>query len=181
MRHFFVTGLPRSRTAWWANLLTTPTSLCYHDVARFCRAPDDLPEVLSIGAGRYEATGNSDSSLLLVHERVMELFPEARWLVLKRDLNEAIDATMRVNFVKHEREVVQGVMERGQEAMDALMEREDPRVMSLTMEQMDDAEECALAWEHLGLPGHLDLARFEILHELKIVIHESKYQEGYKR
>ena len=31
-RNFFIAGLPRSRTAWLANLLTTKDSFCFHEV-----------------------------------------------------------------------------------------------------------------------------------------------------
>jgi hypothetical protein len=81
---FFVTGLPRSRTAWLSNLFTTGGLVCLHEGLR--HGVGKL--VAQIKAG--EVHGNSDSSIPLHWEPLFEFFPKARWVIVERDPEEAL-------------------------------------------------------------------------------------------
>lgn len=90
MNHFFITGLPRSRTSWLANWFTWGTSHCLHDAIRlYPRAADLKDHLESLGADGFEYVGNSDSSLPWIAEAMIETFPRARWLFIERDPEEA--------------------------------------------------------------------------------------------
>lgn len=81
MNYFFITGLPRSRTAWLANLFTTGESFCFHEGTFICgNDVNKLPHLLNSTGRQY--AGTSDSSLTLYTDRVMEMFPEARHAVV---------------------------------------------------------------------------------------------------
>lgn len=96
MNTFFVTGLPRSRTAWLANLLTHGPAFCYHERLGQCRRPADLLYHFSLaqGYGDYQFIGDSDSIIPLVAKEIIAAFPDARWVICWRDMQEAIDSYM---------------------------------------------------------------------------------------
>lgn len=89
MNNFFITGLPRSRTAWLANLLTYSTSFCWHDALTFTSTIPRLWTFLCehIRNG-YDYLGNSDSALLFHRDEMVKLFPEAKWVIVERDSKE---------------------------------------------------------------------------------------------
>lgn len=93
-RNIFITGLPRSRTAWLANAFTWGSVFVEHDALKHLGDVADLPAHFAALAAATGAStvGTSDSGLLMVWRRVMELFPQARWLHVRRPLEEARQA-----------------------------------------------------------------------------------------
>lgn len=83
---FFITGLPMSRTTWLANLFTTGNVFCWHDLLGVVK---DMPEFLRTMGTTAPRTGDADSGLLAVHERVIRSFPEAPWVLIERDFEDA--------------------------------------------------------------------------------------------
>ena len=82
---FFITGLPRSRTAWLANWLSTGEVFCYHDIAtRMLSDVEELPGFFE--RSPYKHTGVSDPSLGFFMQRIVDLVP--RILVVDRDIEE---------------------------------------------------------------------------------------------
>jgi hypothetical protein len=99
---FFVTGFPRSRTGWLANLLTVPPgSLCVHDVVAECEGVEELSSKLQappIGSGsstssKFRFVGVSDPALALVWREVVASatanWPGAKWVHIYRDIFDA--------------------------------------------------------------------------------------------
>lgn len=94
-KQFFITGLPRSRTAWFATLFTWGDSLCYHDAL--------CPEIGSVcgtdSLRRLQSKlltgvrGHSDASNILVWRTLQKWFPEARWVVIDRVFEEAVHSS----------------------------------------------------------------------------------------
>jgi hypothetical protein len=92
-RHFFVLGLPRSRTAWASIALTVGRSYCFHDGLHGCR---DFSEYLNRLTSRPEEVIGDSSPALAPHaQALVECFPDAPWLILERDPNEARAALER--------------------------------------------------------------------------------------
>lgn len=84
---FFITGLPRSRTAWFSVASTTHSSICYHEPTKGLSSFDELRDFWTPKYG--VDIGVSDSSLALQVGRILdELKP--RTLVIHRPLDEAI-------------------------------------------------------------------------------------------
>ena len=78
---FMVTGLPRSRTAWWAVVASTPYSVCLHEPAKSCATFDELKDLwLSLPVYR----GISDSGLAFQMGRIMHEI-EPRTIIVERD------------------------------------------------------------------------------------------------
>ena len=96
---FFVTGLPRSRTAWMANFLTWRDSFCHHDLLSECEHIDNLRGFLQVTAKDNDCqfVGTSDSGLCIWHRELLELFPAAKVVVIRRDPLEAAEDYAR-NF-----------------------------------------------------------------------------------
>ena len=90
---YFVTGLPRCRSAWVANYLTWGDSICYHDAfwqtpsfAAFCEMLDTTPAM---------HVGHADPANLLVWEKLVKRFPNAKWIVIIRDVEETLAACQK--------------------------------------------------------------------------------------
>lgn len=87
MTPFFITGLPRSGTAWLANLFTTGKTLCYHEPS-----PNLVVQTMNRHPGRR--VGASDSSLVRRFAEVTTAFPSARWLYVARPIEETVKSLM---------------------------------------------------------------------------------------
>jgi hypothetical protein len=133
-RLFFVTGFPRSGTAWMANLLTDGTSVCLHDVLLNCGNVEQLAALMK----GYD--GVSDPALALVWPDVARRWPKARWIVMRRDGEEALESYER--FLREhgasmgsaaEREVVGGAIA---QRLDEVMEHCD--ALEVRLEDLKD-------------------------------------------
>jgi hypothetical protein len=80
--NFFVTGLPRSRTAWLANFLTYE-KFCFHEGMNGCYSLADYKEKLG------EDNGDSNTALALID--VEKEFPHCPVLVIHGDINKSAD------------------------------------------------------------------------------------------
>ncbi len=90
---FFVVGLPRSRTAWLANLFTYGPAFCFHD--EIVGIEDMAHLARHVHEEGYEHVGFSDSGNALRAAQLMEAFPHARWIVVSRPRGEALDSFVR--------------------------------------------------------------------------------------
>jgi hypothetical protein len=84
---FFITGLPRSRTAWLAVAATTPTSICVHEPIRDVSSFEQLRDAW-LSSNAMEA-GVADSGLGLYIDRVIrEVAP--RTLIVERRFSDVL-------------------------------------------------------------------------------------------
>lgn len=84
---FFITGLPRARSAWMANLLTAGNCFCHHDL--WCQADDDLEKLKPLlWATGTPWVGVSDPMNAMHWQNLIATYPEARWLILERDVDD---------------------------------------------------------------------------------------------
>lgn len=110
MNQFFITGLPRSRTAWMANFITYGNTHCFHDVFIECPRVSGLARLFR--RCNTENVGVSDPALLMFYRAVMQLFPKARWLVIERSVADVIESS-RIAFG---RDVEDGIIRMAKEA-----------------------------------------------------------------
>ena len=83
MTPYFIASLPRSRTAWLANFLTYGPSFCFHEPMNQVSLAQ-YPWLL--GSVGTEFAGSSDSVNTLVMEQLIDMFPDAKIVVIKRDI-----------------------------------------------------------------------------------------------
>jgi hypothetical protein len=113
---FFITGLPRSRSAWFANLFTWGDSICYHD-ALYDDAVNSLcwsNSLRSLQSRLLNGTrGHSDASNLLAWEHFRNWFPDAKWVVVERPLEEVLESSTAIypNISKERLRAFQAKME----------------------------------------------------------------------
>jgi hypothetical protein len=92
---FFVTGLPRSRTAWMAAFLSTGESLCLHEPSYRMRSIEDLVPMLD--SRFYRHIGVSESGLGFFTKWIIDHL-QARVLVIERDIGEVEQALKKLGF-----------------------------------------------------------------------------------
>ncbi len=77
VKHFFITGLPRSRTAWLSNLMTTGSIICLHEAT--------LNEFVDVVAsGNYTHVGMSNTNLY----EMGDVVGDSPLLIVERDIDE---------------------------------------------------------------------------------------------
>lgn len=92
MRYAFITCLPRSRSAWLANLFTFGSSFCLHDATKETMSAKGVVD--SIARIETDIPGldfilDSDSGLPFCAFDVVDAFPQAKWVFIVRDRVEA--------------------------------------------------------------------------------------------
>lgn len=90
---FFITGMPRARTAWLAAFLSDQGAHCFHDL--LARSVDVESAIQKAISTPHRVAGVADNGLVYFHERAHELLPEARWVVVKRDPNECMQSSIQ--------------------------------------------------------------------------------------
>jgi len=79
---FFVTGLPRSRTAWFSVFLSNGRDrFCYHELLSKCHSREDFYDAME-STEKYGEVGNSDCGLPLTD--FQERWPKAPTLIVHR-------------------------------------------------------------------------------------------------
>ena len=81
---YFITGLPRSKTAWMSLYFTRGISVCHHELT----AQYGINKCLAFKPSPSIVEGNSDSGLLIYWKAFMEKFPSAPWVNVVRKYSE---------------------------------------------------------------------------------------------
>jgi hypothetical protein len=90
---FLITGLPRSRTAWWSVATTTPASTCRHEPLKYCASFDDLVACWDGGA---DFGGISDHGLTETLARVLDEV-KPRTLIVHRNIDD-VEVSLEAYF-----------------------------------------------------------------------------------
>ena len=96
-QRFFITGLPRSRTAWMAAYFSMGRTLCYHEPIAELSSLDDLPEFFD--APYYSHVGVADSGLGFHIDWILKHI-QPRTLIIDRPLCDVDAALARLGFPK---------------------------------------------------------------------------------
>ncbi len=91
MTSFFITGMPRARTAWVSNYLTHGSCFCEHEGLSYVDTPEALVQRMA-NRREYESSGISDSGAVLFHKELRRRCPGARWVFLLREKSECEDS-----------------------------------------------------------------------------------------
>ena len=85
-KHFFITGLPRSRTTWFAALLSGKDTFCFHEESVNHFTLESYEEALN--KEEYEVVGDSNSMLPLTD--INTHFPSSPVLIVHRDIDDVV-------------------------------------------------------------------------------------------
>ena len=90
MNNFFITGLPRSRTAWLSTFFTGNNCFCYHEILRVSNGFDDAIRRLSNRKEMY--IGNSDSSLPVWIDKIDYILQDSPIVIIERNIDEVTNS-----------------------------------------------------------------------------------------
>lgn len=91
----FITGLPRSRTAWLSNLFTRSGRLVHHELQRkFDTAADYVAFMQELVTACPYGVGDSSSLLPMIGAEVVAAFPSASWVFVERAPKDALEAAI---------------------------------------------------------------------------------------
>lgn len=162
---FFITGLPRSGTAWLANLFTTGKTLCFHE-------PDPRDVVTAINAQPGRRVGASDPTLVRKYSQIVKLWPDARWLYVARPLEDCFASLVKfsdLNGVKLNRAIARQAMEEDRVIALTLMAKHSHRFAAAEFGPlMNDAEVAGQAWHWLVPEVKFDVDRWKLLGGLNV-------------
>lgn len=162
---FFITGLPRSRTAWLANLFTTDTTICYHDrpfESKLCNRED-------------KKVGFSCSEIIWSYQSIHYEFPTARWLVVVRDGDDSLRSFKRfASKNKMDTEERSDLTDNWKGRCQFISEiLREPCVFGIHYEELENEWAVRRAWELL-VEAEFDSERFHLLQELRVEQHFDK-------
>lgn len=166
--YFFITGLPRSRTAWLSNLFTYKDCYCFHELAKFGKNFHELRDVfLNRGEGYI---GTADPSLPFYYEDIAPMFPNNKLVIIERDLEEVIKSLS--GFWMPD-EQIKELVEKTYIGLQNLKDKFNPLVIKY--EDIDKLETIEQLWYYC-VPGiTFDKQRFDMLEQFRIEVHETKY------
>ena len=172
---FFITGLPRSRTAWLANLFTTEESVCHHEPARGMGA-------LLMDGWRKSRIGISDASLVLQFAELREQYPDAPWVYVDRDPQQVIKSLVEfLRFNSPGNRISDSQLDsmvRLHLHHAASVQADAVRVLTVRYEVLDDEDAIRGIWAWLLPDGpEFDLDRWQVLRGLNVQQSERRFRE----
>ncbi len=163
-RNFFITGLPRSRTSWLANFFTYNNTFCFHEATRFCASIEDLKITLA----NHDASniGNADPALIYMMDDLVNMFPEAKFLFVEREVYETIDSFLGFYAsLDSQQKVTDWILQ-----MNELFQKAKQKynVMTISHNELNQMDACKQTWEYLVPEIPFDEKRWKMLDELYI-------------
>jgi len=158
---FFVSGLPRSRTAWMANWLTTDHSLCLHD---------EPFAVNKVALGRM--TGFSGSEICTQFDDVEKAFPVSPWVIILRKPADAFESFMLASGLDRTAEAVALWWDARLKLLAQLCRK--PNVEAIPFDDLDSEQTARQVWSHLMQGKPFNLERWLLLWKLSVTQHPMK-------
>lgn len=158
MTPFFILGLPRSRTAWLANLFTHKHSFCFHDALSQCDRLSDLKAVMDSRPEPF--VGNADSGMALFWFGAQAVFPDAKVIVVRRELSQVRHSVARL-LGSDALATVDPMLAEMDERLDSI------RGLTVRYEDLSKLSCATAMWEYVGLTD-FDYDRFDMLTRLNI-------------
>lgn len=153
---FFITGLPRSRTAWLAAWLTTDSAICYHDPQGVT-----LEELQAANPGRRVGISGPETCLL------WEQYPEAPWVIVRRESQAALRAFMEVAFDRLK--VSDEALAQFWDGRLQLLNRmQGKHTLVVEFDELNREEWGKAIWEHIHPQSPFDSERWRLFNGLNI-------------
>jgi hypothetical protein len=170
MNTFFITGLPRTRSSWLSNFFTYKDSFCFHEAIHLCHSIGDMKPLFE--SVKEPHVGDSDAWLLFYQENIMEMFPDAKWVLIKRDFVSSFEALK--NRYKTEPSFDLEALSILKHKLDMFESDYSPLVIQY--ETLNDVDICKRVWNYCLPDIPFNLARWHQLDVLKIDPMESKME-----
>lgn len=155
MKLFIVATLPRSRSAWLANLFTVPPiCFCHHDLGARVRDFGEL--IAALEATPTDAVGYVDTGLAFLAE-LRALYPSAPVLTVRRGVDAIETSLLRLGFDDAGAGAILRGLARGLPAG------------GISWDRLDDEETMIALWRHL-VGTELDLPRYRMLSRFNVQV-----------
>ena len=162
---FFVLSTARCRSTWFSNLFTYKDSFCYNEETRYINSWEELVDRIEERSEEY--VGFEDPELLHYISALYRLFPNATYVLLERDREDA-EISM-CNQSGAPRELVSMKFDRWYYDIE-LFENIVPNFQRIHFNQMDDRDEVERIWKYILPNIEFDIGRWNLLTALKISV-----------
>ena len=167
--NFFITGLPRSRTAWLANLFTFKNSFCFHELSRVGSDPAEIYRKLQ--TRREDHVGSADQLLPYYIDYMTERVENYKIVVIKRPKIQCKLALANwMGYADYEIESKIDALDKRIDKMQAIYETK-----TIPYEALDDPYVIEDLWYHCLPSVPFDEDRFNMLNEFNIQLMKEKY------
>jgi hypothetical protein len=164
---FWITGLPRSRTAWFAVAMRGPRSHCFHELTGDTASFEHMAALWLCGEPG-QARGNSDSACGLHARRILETL-RPRTLIIERPVGEVVASLSRL-------------FERDMRAIAPMLERLEhslslghPLIKRARFADLDEDRDAVIEAAEWLVPGHGE--RAAALMDLNIQVTASRARQ----
>jgi len=160
---FFILSTARCRSSWFGNLFTYKDSFCYKEESRYITNWDELIDRIEKRPEKY--VGFSDPELLHFIETLYDLFPNAKYILLERDRNDAqlsLAAYFGGNVYK-----IKKKWDRWFEDIEKL-KKIIKKYAYIHWENMDDVKAIEQMWNYVLPDSKFDIDRWQLLASFKI-------------
>lgn len=170
--NFFITGLPRSRTAWLANFLTYDGNFCYHEL---CKSTSDPMEMkIMLHDPEYKNMGNSDCVFPYYYKKLLPLLSDYKIVIIERDPEEVIRDMYDLNIINEESE---SSIKQAYKLLDGI--KSDPNHITVPYEKLNDMNTMKAIWDFL-FGTKMDEMRWQEMDIQTIEVNWDKYMKYFK-
>lgn len=160
MGNFFITGLPRSRTAWLSTFLSYDGAFCFHEAMMFCGLETEkIPELFKSTGKEY--IGNSCSSISHFLDFYEKAFPDAKYVLIHRDIDDVQVETDKIFGVNTKEGLITCV-----NALSELARRVKPLIIDF--KDLNDVKAARTIWGYCIPAIPFDEMRFKMLNDMDI-------------
>lgn len=169
MNNYFITGFPRSRTAWLANFFTYKDSYCYHELSRQGRNVYNL--IAKMNLRKESNIGTSDCGFPFYYKDILKLLPNSKIVIIRRDIEEVKDSLSE--FVGEWNEKLNITINNTNKKLNELNDKYDCKMISY--KSLEDQYIIMELWKYLIPEIEWDEERFQQLNETKVSIIKDKW------
>ena len=170
MNNFFITGLPRSRTAWLSTFFTGNNCFCYHEVIRVSDGFDDAIQKLLNRKEMY--VGNSDSSLPIWMDKIDHILHRSPIVIIERNIDEVAHSLTKT-FGKYDYTIVLDLTLKGLETM-----KNRYNYISVDYNKLNEQVYLEMIWNFCTPNIPFDKDKFETLKAINISINKDLYMKS---
>lgn len=117
---FFITGLPRSRTAWMSVMLTNKDSICIHEPKKYYFFNYDINSeekylnfikniIDNYFNSGYKYVGISCTDIVVSNKFYRKYFPNSKIIFIDRNINDVIHSTFKFTNIKNTKKIIKKI------------------------------------------------------------------------
>lgn len=151
-KHFFITGLVRSKTGWLSNLLTWGPTFCWHDAFYGVRSDAEFNRKMDFHEFApvfINAIGIADAALTNCWVRLNKDYPEAKWVVIERDFEDVFLSAQNTFEIWPNKEVLRNGLMSTRRDLEYLCSALKPKVMKF--DDLGSVDKCYELASYLGV------------------------------